>query len=621
MKKKHKGLVIGIVIMLLLVALGLLGYFFLFNNKEDVDESKDVVLNKEVKAFTLGEADNINSSITSVEFNDDYTLIDINNGSKFDELEQGDIFMLDGSKDTPLNEAYLGKIKEIKDNGTYKKYVVEEPEFSDVFEEINIEASEELNNTKIIEVILADGVSIEYGDTSISNNDEYIISNISYSDDMRYLDTSSNFTLKVDKTLYKFDDDEDTKLKCTGEMNFKNIFFTSDIKWSLKDADNGNCGFSNLKVDIGADIDNKASLYLETKRDTNPKQESKDFEIKGLDEKAIPLAYIRYSLTSGFITGHGKEKETLDLKLSPLSVGLIVYIDVQGKITFKVQLEGDIKTKIDGHAYIVDDGKMVNDIDGSIDTSANFKGSIEGGGSFTLEAGADVNLKIFNINVFEVYLGKVGMKLDGDIITKIEGDLGDKFEVVTEAKASGRGYAKTLGCNVKISFKVKDKKFELNQSLGPLEDRTIFEISSKGIDELDNIDTYGTFNGHRYAVFSRGDVNSFEEAQQFCESVGGHLATITSKEEDEYVYSLVSEKFDSAYFGFTDVAIEGKWAWVTGEPVDYTNWASGEPNGENENEDYAMYYFKFKDGTWNDGDFGNRTVGQDKAFICEWDYE
>ena len=31
-----------------------------------------------------------------------------------------------------------------------------------------------------------------------------------------------------------------------------------------------------------------------------------------------------------------------------------------------------------------------------------------------------------------------------------------------------------------------------------------------------------------------------------------------------------------------------------------------------------MFYYKFPDGTWNDGDFGNLTVGKDTTFICEW---
>lgn len=125
---------------------------------------------------------------------------------------------------------------------------------------------------------------------------------------------------------------------------------------------------------------------------------------------------------------------------------------------------------------------------------------------------------------------------------------------------------------------------------------------------------------HKYEVFSRSDINSWEEAEAYCESLGGHLATISSQKENDYVYSIVKESgYSSAYFGLTDREIEGEWRWVTGEDVVYTNWHSGEPNAENSNEDYAMFYYKYADGTWNDGDFGGTTVSGGTAFICEWE--
>ena len=124
---------------------------------------------------------------------------------------------------------------------------------------------------------------------------------------------------------------------------------------------------------------------------------------------------------------------------------------------------------------------------------------------------------------------------------------------------------------------------------------------------------------HHYEVFFI-DVTTWTDAEQYCESLGGHLATITSEEENTLVYQLmIKAGYTSAYFGLSDRETEGTWIWVTGEPASYTNWHPGEPNYENSNEDYAMYYYKFSDGTWNDGDFGGSTVNGGIAFICEWD--
>ena len=127
-------------------------------------------------------------------------------------------------------------------------------------------------------------------------------------------------------------------------------------------------------------------------------------------------------------------------------------------------------------------------------------------------------------------------------------------------------------------------------------------------------------NGHYYYVYDLDAITTWEEAQEHCKSQGGYLATITSQEENEFVYSYLRDNYnyESAYFGFTDRDEEGTWIWANGEKNSYTNWHPGEPNSENPNEDYAMYYFKYSDGTWNDGDFGNRTVNSGRVFICEW---
>ena len=127
------------------------------------------------------------------------------------------------------------------------------------------------------------------------------------------------------------------------------------------------------------------------------------------------------------------------------------------------------------------------------------------------------------------------------------------------------------------------------------------------------------FNGHFYYVYNLDTVSTWNEAKQYCENQGGYLATITSPEENEFVYSYLNDVgYESAYFGFTDLDEEGIWVWDNGEVSSYTNWHSGEPNGENPNEDFAMFYYKYSDGTWNDGDFGKQTVNSGVVFICEW---
>ena len=132
------------------------------------------------------------------------------------------------------------------------------------------------------------------------------------------------------------------------------------------------------------------------------------------------------------------------------------------------------------------------------------------------------------------------------------------------------------------------------------------------------------FNGHYYYLYDAAslagtEVNTWENARDYCAGAGGYLATITSQEENDFLYSYITQQGCSdAFFGFTDEETEGYWGWVTGEAADYTNWHAGEPNNDGGSEDYGSFFYKNTDGTWNDGRFGNDT----SAFLCEWgEYE
>jgi len=98
------------------------------------------------------------------------------------------------------------------------------------------------------------------------------------------------------------------------------------------------------------------------------------------------------------------------------------------------------------------------------------------------------------------------------------------------------------------------------------------------------------YNGHSY-YRSTGSM-TWTAARQACIDMGGHLVTITSAAENNFVFNT----WPSGWIGFNDEAVEGQWRWVTGESVVYTNWNGGEPNNSG-NEDYAQFV---SGGKWND---------------------
>lgn len=122
-----------------------------------------------------------------------------------------------------------------------------------------------------------------------------------------------------------------------------------------------------------------------------------------------------------------------------------------------------------------------------------------------------------------------------------------------------------------------------------------------------------SFGGHHYEVY---DVQSFyQSAKEFAESKkhngeSGYLATVTSKEEDSFVTTLLNKLgLKKAWLGAQD-ADEGKWKWTGGPEKDtffwsidadapdgsYSNWKIGEPN-DADDEDCAI--ITVSDG-WND---------------------
>jgi hypothetical protein len=86
-------------------------------------------------------------------------------------------------------------------------------------------------------------------------------------------------------------------------------------------------------------------------------------------------------------------------------------------------------------------------------------------------------------------------------------------------------------------------------------------------------------------------------ARAEAEAVGGHLATITSHAENEFVRPLVTDGQFNVYL-IGGHKVDGQWRWVTGEAWDYSNWYPGEPNNATGNEIFLATWVT--PGTWND---------------------
>ncbi|MDR0372129.1 MAG: bacterial Ig-like domain-containing protein [Nitrososphaerota archaeon] len=128
------------------------------------------------------------------------------------------------------------------------------------------------------------------------------------------------------------------------------------------------------------------------------------------------------------------------------------------------------------------------------------------------------------------------------------------------------------------------------------------------------------FNAHWYVVFDIG--MTWHQAKALCEQLGGHLATVTSQEESDFIYHLIQNHDKEHYYlGGTDEDTRHQWRWITGESWEFTNWAPGEPNNIGGYESYLMVYRTgdTQAGKWNDTVYNVHVVLGSTGFICEWD--
>lgn len=114
------------------------------------------------------------------------------------------------------------------------------------------------------------------------------------------------------------------------------------------------------------------------------------------------------------------------------------------------------------------------------------------------------------------------------------------------------------------------------------------------------------FENHRYLFVA--DKTTWFEARDRCLAEGGHLVSITSEREMEFVNRLVGS--EGAWTGASDAKREGEWHWITGEPFQYTHWYQGEPN--NIGNQHSL--FIKENGQWDDVNSDYRA-----GFVCEWD--
>lgn len=120
------------------------------------------------------------------------------------------------------------------------------------------------------------------------------------------------------------------------------------------------------------------------------------------------------------------------------------------------------------------------------------------------------------------------------------------------------------------------------------------------------------FGRHTYALIITP--MRWHEAQHFASQLGGHIATASTKEENEWIMETFALPAlgRSIWLGGTDEGSESFWRWITNEGWRFENWGHPEPNNEHGVENALAMR---PDGWWMDADGYSLRL----PFVIEWD--
>ena len=241
---------------------------------------------------------------------------------------------------------------------------------------------------------------------------------------------------------------------------------------------------------------------------------------------------------------------------------------------------------------------------GDITVTANWKANV-----FTLDVNGKINGEILGntsgYGKFDVYING---KLDAQGVDDYckQWSTGTTYEIKNIRPSSGKsfdGFNKDAYDSATVGSRTGVLNSDTKATL-------TFHTIPKSIKETPVTKKY---KGSTYKFFKTPV--TWYEAKLLCERMGGHLVTVTSTGEMNFVKGLIGSV--DAWAGGTDRKKEGTWKWVTNESFKYTNWASGEPNDYKQDEEGEEDFLVITStSVWNDLG-GYYTL----PFICEIDPE
>ena len=128
------------------------------------------------------------------------------------------------------------------------------------------------------------------------------------------------------------------------------------------------------------------------------------------------------------------------------------------------------------------------------------------------------------------------------------------------------------------------------------------------------LDGAAEYNGHYYKIFDAP--MHWKDAETFCRSMGGHLATAETADENTMLKQMVIKHGGDSHFWIGGHREKNKiWRWVTGKVIaDYFDWVGNKPRSGTSGGGDNLSLYRTEDGKWD-----NLGSLSDYPFVCEWE--
>ena len=354
--------------------------------KEENDNA--AVLSSGVETFIAEDADKINSSIEQVStLHNGNVQTTFNNtvDEKIKNLTKGEIFYLEGDESSKYPQGLFGKVVSNTQNAENTTLVTESPKVDEIFDMLDIDISEELTPENMQSIIPMEGVTISsvdsetntviakkltdtnhkkvdtlkhvtYEDSNLESKKLAEVENNTITDQISIEADFSEILQEVAKETLKGKVDEkvleNLYLKVSMEANFEKLGINSKIDFDLS-------GLHDLYFDVEKDIGVKSTIESGIELSIDKKETSigSDQIIKlcGLDQKMFPLFYIDIGTKKMLTVFGGNISDKIEDLTAPLpiSVGVIVYIDLDGNLKVGLSVEGSYESRTGNRLAIV----------------------------------------------------------------------------------------------------------------------------------------------------------------------------------------------------------------------------------------------------------------------------